>query len=49
MTRHPAPFLWDRDLGLGLCGDGFTPDAYPSRVEAALLSGWALAPVCAEA
>lgn len=43
VTRHPAPFLWDPALGLGLCGDGFTPDEAPSRVEAALLSGWGLA------
>ncbi len=41
--RVPGPCLWDAQLGLGLCGDGFTPDGHGPRVEAALLSGWALA------
>ncbi|MDV6373557.1 NAD(P)/FAD-dependent oxidoreductase [Deinococcus arenicola] len=43
VLRVPAPCLWDASLGLGLCGDGFTPDDHGPRVEAALLSGWALA------
>lgn len=38
--RVPAPGHWDAALGLGLCGDGFTPDDHGPRVEAALLSGW---------
>ena len=41
--RVPGPCRWDAQLGLGLCGDGFTPDEHGPRVEAALLSGWALA------
>ncbi|WP_075830615.1 NAD(P)/FAD-dependent oxidoreductase [Deinococcus marmoris] len=41
--RAPGPCFWDVSQGLGLCGDGFTPDDHGPRVEAALLSGWALA------
>lgn len=41
--RTAAPHFWDAALGLGACGDSFTPDAHGSRVEAALLSGWSLA------
>ncbi|PTA67841.1 NAD(P)/FAD-dependent oxidoreductase [Deinococcus arcticus] len=41
--RAPGPCHWDEALGLGWCGDWFTPDAHGPRVEAALLSGWALA------
>jgi renalase len=41
--RAAGPCRWDASLGLGLCGDGFTPDEYGPRVEAALLSGWTLA------
>lgn len=41
--RAPGPCLWHAPHGLGLCGDGFTPDGHGPRVEAALLSGWALA------
>ncbi|CAM3821142.1 NAD(P)/FAD-dependent oxidoreductase [Deinococcus frigens] len=41
--RAPGPCFWDVGTGLGLCGDGFTPDDHGPRVEAALLSGWALA------
>lgn len=41
--RAPGPCFWDAPHGLGLCGDGFTPDDHGPRVEAALLSGWALA------
>ncbi|GGO37673.1 NAD(P)/FAD-dependent oxidoreductase [Deinococcus humi] len=41
--RVSGPCRWDAQLGLGLCGDGFTPDEHGPRVEAALLSGWALA------
>lgn len=40
--RAPGPCLWNAAHGLGLCGDGFTPDSHGPRVEAALLSGWAL-------
>lgn len=43
VLRAPGPCLWDAALNLGLCGDGFTPDEHGPRVEAALLSGWALA------
>ncbi len=46
--RAPGPYFWNPDLGLGLCGDGFTPDDHGPRVEAALLSGWALATRLAE-
>ncbi|MBZ9713154.1 NAD(P)/FAD-dependent oxidoreductase [Deinococcus multiflagellatus] len=41
--RAPGPCHWDAALGLGWCGDWFTPDAHGPRAEAALLSGWALA------
>lgn len=43
VLRAPGPCFWDVGTGLGLCGDGFTPDDHGPRVEAALLSGWALA------
>ncbi|MFK7602958.1 NAD(P)/FAD-dependent oxidoreductase [Deinococcus sp. SM5_A1] len=43
ILRAPGPCFWDAGTGLGLCGDGFTPDDHGPRVEAALLSGWALA------
>lgn len=39
----PGPCHWDAALGLGCCGDWFTPDPHGPRVESALLSGWALA------
>lgn len=41
-TRPPLPAHWDAARRLGACGDGFTPDPHGPRVEAALLSGWAL-------
>ncbi|GGM20708.1 NAD(P)/FAD-dependent oxidoreductase [Deinococcus aerophilus] len=46
--RAPGPYFWNAELGLGLCGDSFTPDDHGPRVEAALLSGWALATRLAE-
>ncbi|UBV43277.1 NAD(P)-binding protein [Deinococcus taeanensis] len=41
--RAPGACHWDAALGLGWCGDWFTPDDHGPRVEAALLSGWSLA------
>lgn len=41
--RAPGPAHWDPDRALGWCGDWHTPDPHGPRVEAALLSGWALA------
>ncbi|WP_102125237.1 NAD(P)/FAD-dependent oxidoreductase [Deinococcus planocerae] len=41
--RAPGPAHWDPALGIGWCGDWHTPDPNGPRVEAALLSGWALA------
>ncbi|MBZ9752954.1 NAD(P)-binding protein [Deinococcus sp. HMF7604] len=41
--RAPGPCHWDAELALGWCGDWFTPDEHGPRVEATLLSGWALA------
>ncbi|WP_216328834.1 NAD(P)/FAD-dependent oxidoreductase [Deinococcus aestuarii] len=41
--RAPGPAHWDPALRIGWCGDGHTPDPHGPRVEAALLSGWALA------
>ena len=40
---YPQPCHWDPELKLGWCGDWCRADAHGPRVEAALLSGWALA------
>lgn len=42
-VRASGPAHWNPALGLGWCGDWHTPDEHGPRVEAALLSGWALA------
>jgi len=42
-VRVPGPAYWDPARALGWCGDWHTPDPHGPRVEAALLSGWALA------
>ncbi|MFC4456309.1 NAD(P)/FAD-dependent oxidoreductase [Deinococcus sonorensis] len=43
VQRFPEPCGWHPEHGLGWCGDWCTPDPHGPRVEAALLSGWALA------
>ncbi|WP_425148113.1 NAD(P)/FAD-dependent oxidoreductase [Deinococcus sp.] len=42
-VRYPHSHGWLPDSSLGWCGDWCTPDPHGPRVEAALLSGWALA------
>ena len=47
-ARFPQPFGWLPQARLGWCGDWCTPDPHGPRVEAALLSGWALAAALAD-
>ncbi|MEF2278715.1 NAD(P)-binding protein [Deinococcus sp. YIM 134068] len=42
-VRASGPAHWDPALSVGWCGDWHTPDEHGPRMEAALLSGWALA------